>query len=836
MKIPLSWLADYVPIALAPGELALRMTQAGLEVAAARLFGVPVPDGLAVKLDEPGPVWQRDKVVVAQVREVTQHPNANKLKLVHLDYGAKEPKVVVTGAPNIAVGESGRKVIVGLRGTVYFDGHVTPKALAELKPTELRGVPSDAMVMSEFELGISDEHEGIIVLDADAPVGTPLADLMGDVVLEVDVLPNMARCLGLLGVAREVAALTGATVTPPKTGMTAKGDKIAGQVSVKIEAEDLCARYACALLTDATVRPSPYWMQRRLRYAGMRPISNLVDVTNYVMFEQGQPLHAFDFDVLVQRAGGKAPTIIVRRAKDGETLKTLDGVERKLTPDVLVIADTAGAIALAGVMGGAETEVSATTKRVLLESANFDFVSVRRTMQALQLPSEASYRFSRGIHPDTVGPALERAADLMREHAGATICQGVVDSYPRKPADRVVELPMAEVERVLGVAIPAKECARILTALDFTVKETKAGLSVTLPRTRVDIQEGAADLIEEVARLHGYDRLPATLLADALPEPLIDESQAFEERLRDVLVDLGLQEAVCYAMTTEAAEKRVGPPAAGFVTILNPVSADRDTLRQMLLPSLLDALDLNLRHAGDVRLFEVGSVFRGKDGQKLPDEPRKLGLVLCGRRGQAHWGDGANAALAALDFYDLKGVVEGLVEALHADGAQYELGSAAWLHPARCAKLVAGGREVGEFGELHPRVARQWKNLAERVVLVGEFDVEALRAAVPVRYAYRPISEYEVAKRDVAVLLPEAVTNAQVEAEIRAAGGPLLREVALFDQYRGGTLPAGQKSLAYALTYQAPDRTLKDKEVDQLHKAIEERLKQAFKAQIRGRE
>jgi phenylalanyl-tRNA synthetase beta chain len=834
MKIPLNWLADYVPLTISPAELTTRLTRAGLEVSAARIYGVPVPADLKVKLEEPGPVWLRDKIIAAKVLEVTKHPNADKLKLVKLDYGAKEPKLVVTGAPNIKLGDHGQTVLVGLCGTLYFDGHVQPKTIKELKPTELRGVPSDAMVMSEYELGISEDHEGIIFLDPNDKVGTPASDFMGDIVLEVDVLPNMARCLGLLGVAREVAALTGKSITAPKRGMTATGEKIDKQVSVKIEAPDLCARYACALLNDVTIGPAPYWMQRRLRYAGMRPISNIVDVTNYVMLEYGQPLHAFDYDVLLQRAKGKPPTIIVRRAKEDEVLKTLDGVERKLTPDMLVIADKAGAIALAGVMGGAETEVSATTKRVLLESANFDFVSVRRTMMTLQLPSEASYRFARGIHPDVVLPALERAAEMMRGASGATICVGVVDNYPKPVADRVVELTMAEVKRILGVEIPPAECARILRALDFHVHESWDKLDVVLPHTRVDIQEGPADLIEEIARLHGYDQLPSTLLAEPLPEPLFSEGITFEERLRDVLVDLGLQEAVCYSLTSPEAEARVGPVSAEYITLLNPISSDRNVLRQMLLPSLLDALDLNLKHVPDVRLFEVGTAFLGKTGQTLPDEVRRVGLALCGRRGQSSWAE-ANATLPALDFYDLKGIVEGLVECLQAIGITYEPGSAPWLHPARCAKLVAGGREIGVFGVLHPKVARAWKNLTDRVVLVGELDVEALRAITPARHPYRPVSEYEVAKRDVAVIVADSINNATVEAVIREAGGELLQEVVLFDVYRGGTIPDGHKSLAYALTYQAADRTLKDTEIDKVFKATQQRLKEVLNAQIRDK-
>ena len=345
---------------------------------------------------------------------VDKHPDADKLKLPVVEYGEGRVKTLVTGAPNLSVGDTGVKVVLALSGSVLFDGHATPKAARELKPTKIRGMPSDAMVCSSFELGIDEEHEGIILLENEAPVGVPLADFMGDVVIEIDVLPNMARCLSMIGVARELAALTGQTLKLPPHTVQSSGEFAARLVKVEIEDPKLSARYAAALLRGVKIGPAPGWMKRRLTYAGMRPISNVVDVTNYVMLEWGQPLHAFDYDKLVERAVGKTPTIIVRPARAGEVLKTLDNVERKLTPDMLVIADTVGPIALAGVMGGAETEVSPTTTNVLLESANFDFVSIRRTMRALNLPSEASQRFSRGIHPEMVKPALERAADLMR--------------------------------------------------------------------------------------------------------------------------------------------------------------------------------------------------------------------------------------------------------------------------------------------------------------------------------------------------------------------------------------------------------------------------------------
>jgi phenylalanyl-tRNA synthetase beta chain len=839
MKVPLNWLREYVDLTgIGVPQLVERLTFAGLEVASVRCVGVPVPDGLRAKAADAGPAWAPDKVVVGRVLKVERHPNADKLKLVTAEYGAAEPKVVVTGAPNVSIGDSGYKVVLGLTGTVYWDGHVTPKKLSELKPTKLRGVPSDSMVMSEFELGISEEHEGVIVLGEDeAPApGTPAADFLGDIVVEIDVLPNMARCLSTIGVAREVAALFGRELRLPPHVLHADGPPVEGQVRVEIEDPKLSARYAAALLRDVTVKPALAWMRQRLTYAGMRPISNIVDVTNYVMLEWGQPLHAFDYDKLVARAGGKAPTIIVRPARAGEVMTTLDGQRRELTPDNLVIADTAGPVAIAGVMGGAETEVSAATKNILLESANFDFVSIRRTMKALNLPSEASVRFSKGIHPETVRPAAERAAELMRQTGGATVCKGLVDCYPAPLPPQTITLTMAEVRRQLGMDFPVAEAARILRALQFTVEPAGAdALRVTTPPHRLDIQAGSADLIEELARVYGYDRLPATLLADQLPEPHANRPLEFEERVRDILVNCGLQEVITYSLTEPERDAPVGLGEGKYVELLNPISSERRVMRHSVLGGVLEVAVANLRHTDDVRLFEIGSAYLGKDGQKLPDEPRRLALLLTGRRQPEFWGDGAGDPGKPLDFFDIKGVVEALAADLHLADVSFRPAQAAYLHPGRSAELLIGGRSVGAFGQLHPRYADKL-GLGGRLVLAGEFDLDAVFAALPPRFAYVPVPRFPAALRDVAVIMDENVPAERVAAEVRAAGGDLLRDVRLFDLYRGESIPAGKKSLAYALTYQAEDRTLTDNEVDKAHKKIEDRLRHVLKAMIRGKE
>jgi phenylalanyl-tRNA synthetase beta chain len=835
MKVPLSWLREYVDITLPVGELARRLTLAGLEMSGFRAFGLPVPDGLRVAAEDISPVWAADKVVTAQVLKVEKHPNADKLKLVHAEYGAAQPKVVVTGAPNLSVGDVGQKVVIGLSGTQYWDGHASPKKLSELKPTQLRGVPSDAMVMSEFELGLSDEHEGIIILADDAPVGKPLADLWGDHVLELDILPNMARCLSMLGVAREVAALTGAPVKLPPIDYAAKGPSIADKVTVAIADPKLSSRYAALLIHGVKIGPSPAWMQRRLAAAGMRPINNVVDITNYVMLEWGQPLHAFDYDLLVKRSGGKSPAITVRPAKAGEVMVTLDGVERKLTPETLVIADAVGPVALAGVMGGRDTEVSTTTTNILLESASFDLVSIRRTMKALNLPSEASVRFSKGIHPELVGPAGARAARLLAEHAGGTVAAGMADTYPGQSKPQVIDLRAAEVKRLLGIDVPLTEVTRILTALDFEVEPAGGdALRVTTPPNRLDIQAGAADLIEEVARIFGYDRVPATLLADPLPPQTGNADLEREERVRDRLVDLGLQEVITYSLTTPEREAPLAPLPAGYVTLVNPISTERSAMRHTILAGVLEVVAFNLKHTDTVRIFEVGSVYLQRDGVKLPDELRRLAIALTGRRTQPSWQDGTTPA-GGLEFFDLKGVIESLVGDLHLPKVSYQPAKATHLHPGRSADLLIAGKPIGSFGELHPTVAKAF-DVTGRAVLVGEFDLEAILAAIPSRFAYRPVPRFPAALRDVAVVVPEEVTAERVLGELRTVGGALLRDVRLFDLYRGPSIPVGTKSLAFALTYQADDRTLTDKEVDKAHKKIEDRLVHVLKGVIRGKE
>jgi phenylalanyl-tRNA synthetase beta chain len=555
------------------------------------------------------------------------------------------------------------------------------------------------------------------------------------------------------------------------------------------------------------------------------------------MLEWGQPLHAFDYDKLAARVGGDVPTIIVRRARPGEQMMTLDGVERTFNEDTLLICDTAGPIAVAGVMGGLETEIDENTRTILLESANFDFVSIRRTTQALKLPSEASLRFGRGIHPALSEPSVRRASELMRILAGGTIAQGLVDAYPARPDPVVIDLSTAEVERNLGIRFDLKEIIRILESLEFQCEPVGAdALRVTVPDHRVDCRY-PADLIEEIVRIHGYDRIPVTEMADRLPRQRANRDLELEEEVRDILLGCGLQETVNYSLTNLSREAALDPekgaedlPRESYVILSNPITQERSVMRRSLLSTGLETVAANLRFRERVEVFEIGKVFLLEPGEELPAEPRRLSVVMSGRRGERHWlmSEGPD-----IDFFDLKGVVETLLERLHVTGAVYEPAEHPTFQPGRTARLRVGDWELGILGELHPTV-RDAFGMPDQRVAAAELDLEALLAQVPAAWFVDPVSAYPAVLQDLAVVVDEEVPAATVQALIAETGGFLLKRVQLFDVYRGEPVPAGKKSLAYALTFQAPDKTLRDAVVAKQVKRIVGRLRQELGAEPRG--
>jgi phenylalanyl-tRNA synthetase beta chain len=845
MKIPVSWLSDFVDITLPLPELAYRLTMAGLEVEGIQYVGLPLPaeGGLTAHTSVSGIGWEPDKIVTAQVLEVGPHPNADRLVLCQLDDG-QQIHTVLTGAPNLypykGQGPLPKplKVAYARQGARIYDGHQPGQVLTTLKPARIRGVDSYSMICSEKELGISDDHEGVIILDDDAPVGVPLADYMGDAVLDISILPNVARDANVLGVAREIAALTGQTLRPPSYDFLAEGAPIAGRAYIEIRDPELNPRFVLGLVEGVEIKPSPYQVQRRLRLAGMRPINNIVDATNYAMLEVGEPLHAFDYDVLVQRAGGKAPTIITRTARPGERLTTLDGVDRPLDEFTVLVCDTAGALSIGGVMGGAESEVSERTVNVLLEGAAWNYINIRKTVASQKLLSEAGYRFSRGVHPAMAERGVRRGLELMRQWAGGKLAQGLVDNYPLPPAVPTIEVTPQHVERYLGIHLSPDEIADLLRRLEFAVEVQGEGLRATAPDHRLDIGEGVigvADLMEEVARIYGYDNIPETRLADELPSQRSNLPLEREERLRDRLVELGLQETATYRLTSPEREARRLAPGAPpddqpYVRLANPIASDRVVMRHSLLSSLLEVVERNARLRTRLALFEIGPVYIGSETSALPDEPLRLGIVLTGPRSLPGW---QPADETPMDFYDMKGLIEAVLDGLHVTGARFEPGESPSFHPGKCARLMLGERSAGIIGELHPLV-REHYDLPPTPLLAADFDLDAVLEAIPERYEVRPVPAFPPVLEDLAVVVDESLPAERVEQTIRQAGGQTVAQVRLFDVYRGEQIGPGLKSLAYSLTYQAPDRTLTDPEAAQVRQRIIRRLEQELGAKLRG--
>ncbi|HWR97112.1 MAG TPA: phenylalanine--tRNA ligase subunit beta, partial [Candidatus Methanoperedens sp.] len=625
MRVPLSWLSEFVTLQVPLADLLERLPAAGIEVAEVECVGAD---------------WDREKILVGEITAVRQHPNADRLTLATVAYGGGRTIEVVTGAPNVTVGLAGVKVPLALSGARLVDAYAPEGGTIVLKPSKIRGVRSEGMVCSEKELGLSAEHEGILFLPEDAVPGTPLAELLGDTVLHVELTPNLAHCLSLAGLAREVAAMGCGELVARADALAEGGGDASAAVAVRIEDPDLCARYCAAIVEGVTIGPAPFVLRHRLRLAGIRPINNVVDVTNYVMWETGQPLHAFDLDRLRGEPGGAPAAIVVRRSRPGEAMSTLDGARRELAAGTLLICDGKGPVALAGVMGGLESEVTDATRRVLIEAAQFDRTSIRVTAIGQRLPSEASLRFGRGVPAAGCPGAARRAAELMRRHAGGTVARGLVDVYPRPQEARTVRLPADEVARVLGANIPEAEVRRILVSLGCTVAAAERGaLAVGVPATRLDLAI-PADLVEEIARITGYHRIPSAPMSGEFDPPCPDAALDAEDRACDALVACGLTEVITYSLTDPAWCLRLGleSDASGFVCLANPMTADRTHLRRHLLPGLLETLQHNLRHVGRVAIFELARVYI-PGGEQLPEEPRRLGLLLSGPSSPPWWGE-----------------------------------------------------------------------------------------------------------------------------------------------------------------------------------------------------
>jgi phenylalanyl-tRNA synthetase beta chain len=840
MKVPLSWLREFVDIELDLPDLAERLTLAGLEVESVHLAGLALP-GPGPRLKVTGLSWDPETIVVGAVWEVMPHPNADRLVLCRLEDGRQE-HIVLTGAPNLFPFKGqGRlekpiRVAYAREGARLFDGHQPGWELMTLRRAKIRGVDSYSMACSEKELGISEDHEGVILLDDDAPLGRPLVEYIGDAVFDIALTPNMARNASILGVAREVAALTGASLRAPFTSVPWSGPAIAGRVSLSIGEPELNPRFVLGLIEGVAIRPSPYAVQRRLRLAGMRPINNIVDVTNYVMLEVGQPLHAFDFDALKKRAAGAPPRLSTRRARPGERLTTLDGVDRPLDDFTVLVCDAAGALSIAGVMGGGESEVGPETRNVLLEGAAWDMTNIRRTLGAQRLSSEAAYRFSRGVHPAMAERGVRRGLELMARLAGGSIAEGLVDDYPRPPAAPVVTLSAGDVERALGIRLGLEDIAGLLRRLEFTVEYEAGGLRVLAPDHRLDIGGGlvgVADLVEEIARLYGYDRIPETLIADPLPPQIGNPRAEAENEVRQALAGMGLQEVVTYRMTSPEADRRhllEAPADEAHVTLANPIASDRTVLRRHLLPSVLEVVERNARQRPRQALFEIGPVFLPEPGAPLPRESIRVAVVLTGPRARRGW---QPADEAPMDFFDLKGVIEALAGALHLPPPRFATVEHPSFHPGKCAEVVLGERRAGVVGEIHPIVRRRF-DFPATALLAAELELEVLLAGRAVDRSISAVPAYPPVLEDLAFIVDEDIPAERVEAALREAGGELLAEVRLFDHYQGASIEPGRKSLAYSLTYQAPDRTLTDAEVRQVRERLIDHLRSNLGAKLRG--
>jgi len=801
MKVSLKWLKEYVDITQPVTEIAKRLTMAGMEVKGTEVIG-----------------GQWENIVVGQIKAINPHPNADRLTLPTVDLGT-EQATVVCGAPNLRVGD---KVAFARVGAQLIDGHTGE--VVTLKSAKIRGVVSSGMVCSEKELGISDRHEGIMVLPDDAPVGAPLADYLGDVVLDLDITPNRPDCLCVIGIASEVAALTGQSLHFQEVSYQETASPIDQQIAVEIWAPDLCPRYSASLITGVKIAESPAWMQQRLLACGQRPINNIVDVTNYVMLEYGQPLHSFDYEKI------RGKKIIVRRASEDENIVTLDNVERELTTDMLVIADTKGAVAVAGVMGGANSEVTEETTSILLEAASFNPASIHYTGRTLGLPSEACMRFERGISRELTLPALERATQLLAELGGGKIAKGIIDAYPGKLEPEPIRLSTGEVKRYLGVEFSLKQIRDTLTSLGFDCRQiaSTSELLVTTPYWRSDIRL-AVDLIEEVARITGYDEIPTTMLSSPIPRQNPEPIIGLKREVSHILAGYGFQEIITYSLTSLEMLNKLSiepyPVAPSPLRVANPMTAEQEYLRPSLRANLLVALSANRRHEdGGIRLFELGRVYlpRPKD---LPDEREVLCGLLSGPGLEQSWQSQSELP----DFFEAKGVVEGLLSRLGVE-ASFEECSDHGLHPTKQAAIAVNGNKLGVVGELHSKVLENFE-IAEPAYLF-EIDLPALLPFTIGHKMFQPIPRFPAVVRDVALVVDAEIPHQKVVDVIKSF--PLVEKVAIFDVYSGEQVPQGNKSLAYRLTFQSPTHTLTDKEVNKVQQQILDRLSHDFGATLRG--
>lgn len=803
MLVSYNWLRDYVQVDASPEDLAKRLTMAGLEVSS---------------LVEVGKEFAG--IRVAEIEEINPHPNADKLSLCRI-FDGSQVREIVCGARNMKAGD---KVAFAPSGTVLPNGMT-------IKAAKIRGVASEGMLCSEEELKLEEKSLGIMILPPEAEVGENLASALGltDYVLEIELTPNRSDCLCMIGIAREVAALYDVPFAMPSTAVEEDEEEVERFIRVTVEDPESCPRYAARYLSQLEIRPSPLWVRRRLELAGVRAISNVVDVTNYILLEWGQPMHAFDYRLLDRGE------IVVRKATAGEKFFTLDGKERTLDGETLMICDASKKIAVAGIMGGLNTEVSQDTTAVLLESAYFDPRSIMRTSRKLGLRSESSFRFERGINPETTVLALNRAAQLVRALAGGKVAAGALDvCFRTLPAMPKITFRPRKANLILGTQIPAKDMQSFLRRLGIETNASDADTLVAqVPAHRGDLRE-EIDLVEEVSRLYGFEHIPSTL-----PQPVAAEEtgkQQFDQaaRVRSLLADSGFLEVVTYSFIAPENLRALGVPEGDpmldAVQISNPLSQEQSVMRTSLVPGLLLAVAANHnRNNLNLKLFEIGRVFQRESGSVLPRETLMLGGIATGVRAAESW----HAPAEEVDFYDLKGVVENLFSRLLIADARFEpVADTPYLHPGIAARVLVGGACVGLLGEVHPHVLDNFG--ISKKIFVFQIDFgKIINYSNQCQRKIRSLPKFPPVFRDIALVLDAGIEHRAVEETIWGAKVRYLEEVRVFDVYQGDQIPAGKKNLAYRMKFQAKDRSLTDEEVNRLFEKLLSHLTKNMEVELR---
>jgi phenylalanyl-tRNA synthetase beta chain len=801
MKVSLNWLKDYVEIRMELKELTELLTMGGLEVEQVVQMG----EGF-------------EKVVVAEINSIRKHPNADRLTLVEAKTD-HEKVSIVCGATNI---REGQKVPLALIGARLPNG-------MEIKKSKIRGVPSEGMLCSEIELGLGEDASGIMILPKDLTLGANLGEALGlmDTIIDISITPNRPDCLCVIGVAREIAALTHQRVRYPLISLSGKGEEIHQKTSVSILDPDLCPRYVARMIEGVKIGPSPHWMQNRLEKVGIRSINNVVDVTNFVMMEWGQPLHAFDFELLEE---GR---IVVRRAQAGEEFVTLDGVKRTLDEEMLMICDGVKPVAIAGVMGGFNSEIKEDTKTVLLESAYFDPMSNRRTSKQVGLETEAAYRFGRGIDYGGCLSVANRAAQLIQELAGGRVVEGAVDAYPKPLKPKPIHLRLRRVHEVLGTEIPAKQVKTYLEDLELDVRgENGDILAVTPPSFRGDL-EREIDLIEEVVRLDGYEKIPITLPKSPPSSGVKNRALLLEKKAIDVLIHHGYHEVITYSFASPASGDLIGlmldDERRRYIKILNPLTEDFSVLRTTLIPGLMETARYNLsRKNSNLKLFELKKVFIPQEGDRLPREIKYLGGLAMGFDQEPHWAFSPRQ----VDFFDVKGCVEDLLEVFQIKGVKFSrAGDIPYLHPGKASRIILGGEVLGALGEVHPQVLNYYEILGKVYLFEIDFEQAVRRAGEQRRF--QPLAKFPAVYRDISMVGDDGLEVEKLVETIWTFQHPFIDEVNLFDIYRGASIPEGKKGVSCRIRYQAHDRTLTDEEVNQYHEKVIARLREVFRVELR---